>query len=213
MPKANTNRVAFPLRRGTDEELGRWKGHPSLRKNLRFPTVPAPELCVTHGAPATWSKEFRLVSRVDREHYRRSRRSRILHDLIFSWERINRAVERPWKGFSTSVTAQGCRECRRWLRHRRLRSVALFVAVPGLFFAVPRALLGTAYESAIPYSVLASLFILVLAVSSLYWIHKLAKAFVSDDGTRLVIRDAHPDYVREALALGAEPLPEPCATV
>lgn len=57
------------------------------------------------------------------------------------------------------------------------------------------------------FSLLASLGALALAAKSWHWVVDFSRASVSDDGSHLVIRDAHPDYVNAALAMGAERLP------
>lgn len=203
MPEVASDRVAFPLRAGTDEELGKLTSNAHARK-WRYQVLRAPELCVTHGAASTWSKKHRIISRVDLEFYRRSRRSRIIHDIFSPTDRMTRVVERPWKGFSTTVIAHGCGQCRRWFRLRQARTAALFITALCMFTAVPFIAAGVGHEALGGLSALASLPVLVVACMSWRWVHDLAKAFVSYDGTQLVIRDAHPDYVREAVALGAE---------
>ncbi|MFD4369386.1 hypothetical protein [Rhodococcus sp. NPDC058521] len=48
------------------------------------------------------------------------------------------------------------------------------------------------------------LVLLVITARSARWINEFAKASITQDGTQLVVCDAHPDYVREAVALGGE---------
>lgn len=203
MPEVTTGRVAFPLRPGTDDELGRWKSNPHASK-FRIPTTPVPELCVAHGLPGMWSRRLALWSRPDTEFDRRSRRSQILHDILFPSERIGRRLERVATGYTTRVRAHGCAECRRWLLLRRSRTVVLSITVLCLFIAVPRTLVVTGYESFSGYSLFAGLILLVITAKSARWIHAFAQASITQDGSQLVISDAHPDYVREALLRGAE---------
>ncbi|NKZ86489.1 hypothetical protein GS982_31230 [Rhodococcus hoagii] len=70
---------------------------------------------------------------------RKSRRSQLLHDFVFTSDRIFRQVDRLATAYD-HVTTHGCAKCRRWLRLRRARSVALLVATLLLLIAVPRTL-------------------------------------------------------------------------
>lgn len=45
---------------------------------------------------------------------------------------------------------------------------------------------------------------LVITAASARWINEFARATVSEDGTRLIIDNPHPDYARAAVAMGAE---------
>lgn len=165
-----------------------------------------------HGSARTWTKVFRVWSRVDLEYYGRSRRSRILHDLMFPWERTDRVVKRKWKGFSTAVAAHGCQECRRWLRLRRARTLALTALTLCLLVVVPWAT-AASHQGLAQVSLITGIILIAVTVKCSRWIHEFTNAYINVDGTRLVISDAHPEYVREALALGAEKVPEPHVSV
>ncbi|NKW71013.1 hypothetical protein GS943_23145, partial [Rhodococcus hoagii] len=58
-----------------------------------------------------------------------------------------RQVDRLATAYSTTVTTHGCAKCRRWLRLRRARSVALLVATLLLLIAVPRTLAESAQKA------------------------------------------------------------------
>lgn len=201
------DQVAFPLREGSDDELGRWKDHARARKLMRFTAIPKPELCVAHGEPGTWSKRFRCYSRPETDFDRKSRRSQLLHDFVFSWGRVVRQVDRLATAYSTTVTTHGCAACRSWLRRRRARSAALLVVTLLLLIAVPRALAESSQEGLVALSLFAGLGILVVTATSAGWLRGFARATVSEDGTRLIIDNPHPKYMRAAVAMGAERLP------
>ncbi|WP_175282014.1 hypothetical protein [Prescottella equi] len=204
MASSMTDQVAFPLRKGSDDELGRWKDHAQVRKLMRFAAAPTPELCVTHGEPATWSKRFRCYSRPTTDFDRKSRRSQLLHDFVFTSDRIFRQVNRLATAYSTTITTHGCPACRGWLYRRRARSGALLVITLLLLIAVPMALAESSQDGLVALSLFAGLGILVVTAASARWINEFARATVSEDGTRLIIDNPHPDYARTAVALGAE---------
>ncbi len=171
---------------------------------MRFAAAPTPELCVTHGEPATWSKRFRCYSRPTTDFDRKSRRSQLLHDFVFTSDRIFRQVDRLATAYSTTVTTHGCAKCRRWLRLRRARSVALLVATLLLLIAVPRTLAESAQEGLVALSLFAGLGMLVVTAASARWLLEFARATVTEDGTRLIIDNPHSAYARAAVAMGAE---------
>ncbi|OQQ26120.1 hypothetical protein A4U94_22540 [Prescottella equi] len=171
---------------------------------MRFVAVPMPELCVAHGEPGTWSKLFRCYSRPTTDFDRKSRRSQLLHDLVFTSDRIFRQVNRLATAYSTTVTTHGCARCRAWLRLRRARSVALLVATLLMLIAVPRTLAESAHEGLVALSLFAGLGMLVVTAASARWLLEFARASVSEDGTRLIIDNPHPEYARAAVAMGAE---------
>lgn len=177
---------------------------------MRFVTIPMPELCVAHGEPGSWSKRFRCYSRPETEFDRKSRRSQLLHDFMFGWDRIHRQVERLATAYSTTVTTHGCAACRRWLRRRRARTAALVAVTLLLLVLVPKALAGSPQDGLVALSLFAGLGMLVVTAASARWLLEFARASVSEDGTRLIIDNPHPDYARAAVAMGAEgnPLPE-----
>lgn len=171
---------------------------------MRFAAVPMPELCVAHGEPATWSKRFRCYSRPTTDFDRKSRRSQLLHDFVFTSDRFFRQVDRLATAYSTPVTTYGCAECRRWLRRRRARSAALLVVALLLLIAVPRTLAGSGQDGLVALSLFVGLGMLVVTAASARWINEFARATVSEDGARLIIDNPHPDYARAAVAMGAE---------
>ncbi|WP_064077659.1 hypothetical protein [Prescottella equi] len=171
---------------------------------MRFAAAPMPELCVAHGEPGSWSKRFRCYSRPETEFDRKSRRSQLLHDFMFGWDRIHRQVERLATAYSTTVTTHGCAACRRWLRRRRARTAALVAVTVTLLIAVPKALAESSRDGLVALSLFAGLGMLVVTAASARWLLELARASVSEDGTRLIIDNPHPDYARAAVAMGAE---------
>ncbi|UNQ41309.1 hypothetical protein MPC38_08720 [Prescottella equi] len=73
-----------------------------------------------------------------------------------------------------------------------------------LLIAVPRALAESAQDGLVALSLFAGLGMLVVTAASARWLLEFARATVSEDGTRLIIDNPHPDYVRAAVAMGAE---------
>lgn len=171
---------------------------------MRFAAAPMPELCVAHGETGTWSKRLRCYSRPTTDFDRKSRRSQLLHDFVFTSDRIFRQVNRLATAYSTAVTTHGCAECRRRLRRRRARSAALLMVTLLLLIAVPRALAESSQDGLVALSLFAGLGMLVITAASARWINEFARATVSEDGTRLIIDNPHPDYARAAVAMGAE---------
>ncbi len=133
---------------------------------MRFVAVPMPELCVAHGEPGTWSKLFRCYSRPTTDFDRKSRRSQLLHDLVFTSDRIFRQVNRLATAYSTTVTTHGCARCRAWLRLRRARSVALLVVALFLLIAVPMTLAESSQDGLVALSLFAGLGMLVITAAS-----------------------------------------------
>ncbi|NKS98832.1 hypothetical protein GS498_21030 [Rhodococcus hoagii] len=82
--------------------------------------------------------------------------------------------------------------------------MALLVATLLLLIAVPRTLAESAQEGLVALSLFAGLGMLVVAAASARWLLEFARATVSEDGTRLIIDNPHPDYARVAVAMGAE---------
>ena len=171
---------------------------------MRFVAAPIPELCVAHGAPGTWSKRFRCYSRPMTDFDRKSRRSRLLHDFVFTSDRFFRQVDRLATAYSATVTTHGCTECRRWVSRRHARSAALLLVAMLLLIAVPVALAESSQDGLVGLSLFAGLGVLVITAASARWINEFARATVSEDGTRLIIDNPHPDYARAAVAMGAE---------
>lgn len=171
---------------------------------MRFVAVPMPELFVAHGQPGTWSRCFRCYSRPTTDFDRKSRRSQLLHDFVFTSDRIFRQVDRLATAYSTTVTTHACAACRAWLRRRRARSAALLVVALLLLIAVPRTLAGSGQDGLVALSLFAGLGMLVVTATSARWINEFARATVSEDGTRLIIDNPHPEYARAAVAMGAE---------
>ncbi|MDH6680574.1 hypothetical protein M2284_004803 [Rhodococcus sp. LBL1] len=171
---------------------------------MRFAAVPMPELCVAHGEPGTWSKRFWCYSRPKTDFDRKSRRSQLLHDFVFTSDRLFRQVDRLAAAYSTTITTHGCVACRRWLHRRRARSAALLLVTLILLIAVPKALTESSHTGLASLSLFAGLGLLVVTAASARWIHEFARASVSEDGTRLIIDSPHPNYARAAVILGAE---------
>lgn len=63
----------------------------------------------------------------------------------------------------------------------------------------------TSHQDLAQISLIAGVILLVVTVKCSRWIREFANAYISVYGTRLVISKAHSDYVRAALALGAQP--------
>lgn len=82
--------------------------------------------------------------------------------------------------------------------------MALLVVALFLLIAVPMALAESSQDGLVALSLFAGLGILVVTAASARWINEFARATVSEDGTRLIIDNPHPDYARTAVALGAE---------
>ncbi|MBM4638401.1 hypothetical protein GS448_01690 [Rhodococcus hoagii] len=123
---------------------------------------------------------------------------------MFTSDRIFRQVNRLATAYSTTITTHGCPACRGWLYRRRARSGALLVITLLLLIAVPMALAESSQDGLVALSLFAGLGILVVTAASARWINEFARATVSEDGTRLIIDNPHPDYARTAVALGAE---------
>ena len=171
---------------------------------MRFVAVQMPELCVAHGEPGTRSRGLRCYPRPTTDFDRKSRRSQLLHDLVFTSDRIFRQVDRLATAYSTTVTTYGCAECRARLRRRRARSMALLAVTLLLLTAVPMALAESSQDGLVALSLFAGLGMLVVTAASARWINEFARATVSEDGTRLIIDSPHPEYARAAVAMGAE---------
>mgnify|MGYP006912929564 CR=1 FL=1 len=151
-----------------------------------------------------------MWAKPDTEFERKSGPAKIVHDLFVPGAGpLSRGANRLRNAPSTEVAAHGCGECRRWLRRRRSRTAALTVLTLCLLVAVPRTMVEMSQQGLAQVSLIAGVVLIVVTASSARWFHEFARASVSIDGNALVITDAHPDYVREALALGAEKLPEP----
>ncbi|NKS78263.1 hypothetical protein [Prescottella equi] len=73
-----------------------------------------------------------------------------------------------------------------------------------LLIAVPRTLAGSGQDGLVALSLFAGLGMLVVTAATARWINEFARAAVGEDGTRLIIDNPHPDYVRAAVAMGAE---------
>ncbi|WP_147283519.1 hypothetical protein [Rhodococcus sp. AG1013] len=116
-------------------------------------------------------------------------------------------MDRLATAYSATVTTHGCVACRRWLRRRRARSAALLAVTLVLLIAVPRVLVESSQEGLAALSLFAGLFLLVVTAAAARWIHEFARATVSEDGTRLIIDNPHPDYARAAVPMGAERSP------
>ncbi|WP_429518067.1 hypothetical protein [Rhodococcus sp. BE178] len=101
----------------------------------------------------------------------------------------------------------GCVACRHWLRRRRARSAALLVVTLGLLVAVPRVLVKSSHAELAAFSLFTGLVLLVVTAAAARWIHEFARATISEDGTRLIIDNPHPDYARAAVTMGAERSP------
>ncbi|MDP8016213.1 hypothetical protein GS894_06875 [Rhodococcus hoagii] len=135
---------------------------------------------------------------------RKSRRSRLLHDFVFTSDRFFRQVDRLATAYSATVTTHGCTECRRWVSRRHARSAALLLVAMLLLIAVPRTLAGSGQEGLVALSLFAGLGMLVVAAASARWLLEFARATVNEDGARLIIDNPHPEYARAAVAMGAE---------
>lgn len=199
--------MAFPLREGTEEELGRWISHRHVPRLMRFEVVPLPELCPAHGAPSVWSKQLRIWADPETDYHRKSRLRRILHDLGPGPRRLNRGIERAKTAPSVAVTAHGCRECTRWVWRRRAQTALLAIVAICLLTAVPRALVLASQHGLAQLSLIAGIIVLLFAAKSWNWLVEFSRASVSDNGTRLIISRAHPDYVRASLVAGAHLAP------
>ncbi|WP_221273816.1 hypothetical protein [Prescottella equi] len=73
-----------------------------------------------------------------------------------------------------------------------------------LLIAVPMALAESSQDGLVGLSLFAGLGMLVITAASARWINEFARATVSEDGTRLIIDNPHPDYARVAVVMGAE---------
>ncbi|WP_139793037.1 hypothetical protein [Prescottella equi] len=82
--------------------------------------------------------------------------------------------------------------------------MALLVATLLMLIAVPRTLAESAHEGLVALSLFAGLGMLVVTAASARWLLEFARASVSEDGTRLIIDNPHPEYARAAVAMGAE---------
>ncbi|WP_157383617.1 hypothetical protein [Prescottella equi] len=76
-----------------------------------------------------------------------------------------------------------------------------------LLIAVPVALAESSQDGLVALSLFAGLGMLVVTAASARWVLGFARASVSEDGTRLIIENPHPDYARAAVAMGAERSP------
>ncbi|NKR50315.1 hypothetical protein GS545_13995 [Rhodococcus hoagii] len=123
---------------------------------------------------------------------------------MFTSDRFFRQVDRLATAYSTTVTTHGCADCRRWLHRRRARSAALLVVALLLLIAVPRTLAESGQDGLVALSLFAGLGMLVVTAVSARWALEFARATVSEDGTRLIIDNPHPEYARAAVATGAQ---------
>ncbi|NKR97117.1 hypothetical protein [Prescottella equi] len=82
--------------------------------------------------------------------------------------------------------------------------MALLVVALFLLIAVPMTLAESSQDGLVALSLFAGVGMLVITAASARWINEFARVTVSEDGTRLIIDNPHPDYVRVAVAVGAE---------
>ncbi|RVW01479.1 hypothetical protein EF834_13620 [Rhodococcus spongiicola] len=161
-----------------------------------------------HGARGTWKFRAYLSSLPYFPYDDLSWPRKILHDFLRPVKARRRYRSRRSLTIYVKTRWAACPSCRQYRSKRRALSLALTAPAALVLISPLLPLTDSMPEGSQPLLVFPGLVLAITAAKSVSTIWELTRAEIPVDGTELVVRNPHPEFAREALALGARQLPE-----
>lgn len=178
-----------------------------LLKHRRELEKDLPSVCVLHGQPGIRTAKWHLPSHPHIPWDDYSLRRKIVHEIVHHRSETAHSQRRGRRIRAESRWAL-CPLCRQYLRRRRLMSALLLVLMAIVITTRISPLSAWVPEPFLTFTLIGGIALFIPAMRCLNVSPEITRAQVSEDGTALHVHNPHAEFAREAIAMGAQWLPE-----